>query len=72
MFQTAVFDLPSELDEQLQKAWKDSARTQLGPATELPELDPSSMSDNKGFSRGNNRAGGRDSDRNAGRSSKKI
>jgi len=56
-FTSAVFDLPSEHDEQLQGAWKNNDRTQLGPITELPELDEASMTDNKGYSRGNNQSG---------------
>ena len=43
----------------------------MGPITELPELDESSMSDNQSYSRGNNRpARGGGGDRNSGRSSK--
>jgi hypothetical protein len=41
----------------LQSTWKDTGRTQLGPITELPEIDESSMTDNKSFSRGNSNAG---------------
>jgi len=70
-FTTAVFDLPSEHDKQIQSNWRDSARTQLGPATELPELDESSMTDNSSFSRGNSsgRGGGGFGNQNSGRSS---
>ncbi|CAM4854969.1 unnamed protein product [Rotaria socialis] len=71
-FLSAVFDLPSELDEQLQSYWKDSARIQMGPITELPELDEASMNDSS-YSRGGNKpsrggAGGAGGNRNAGRS----
>jgi len=71
-FKSAVFDLPSELDEQLQSSWKDSQRIQMAPITELPELDEASMGD-KNFSRGNNRparggGGGGGGNRNSGRS----
>ncbi|CAF1333453.1 unnamed protein product [Rotaria magnacalcarata] len=68
-FLSAVFDLPSELDEQLQSYWKDSARIQMGPITELPELDEASMNDSS-YSRGGNKPsrGGAGGNRNAGRS----
>jgi len=71
-FKTAVFDLPSEHDEQLQSSWKDNSRTQMGPITELPELDESSMYDNKNASRGGSKpaygGGGGGGNRNSGRS----
>ncbi|CAF2874078.1 unnamed protein product [Rotaria sp. Silwood2] len=69
-FRCAIFDFPSELDEQLQGCWKDSARIQMGPITELPELDESSMNDYKNFSGGNNRSsrgGGGGGNRNSGK-----
>jgi len=56
-FTSAVFDLPSELDERLQSNWKDTARTQLAPITQLPEIDESSITDSKSFSRGDNKSG---------------
>lgn len=62
-FTSAVFDLPSEFDEQIQNAWKDNNRTQLTTITQLPEIDQASITDNQGYSRG---AGG---NRNSGKSS---
>jgi len=64
-FTSAVFDLPSEHDEQLQNAWKDTNRTQLATITELPEIDQASITDNTGYSRGGGGAGG---NRNSGKS----
>lgn len=60
--------MPSEYDEQIQSSWKNAGRTKLGPITELPELDESSMADNKSFSRGGSGGGG--GDRNGARSSR--
>ncbi|CAF3338707.1 unnamed protein product [Rotaria sp. Silwood1] len=71
-FTSAVFDLPSELDAQLQGYWKDSARIQMGPITELPELDEASMNDYKSSSGGYNKSSrggsGGGGNRNSGRS----
>ncbi|CAF0765287.1 unnamed protein product [Adineta ricciae] len=64
-YKCAIFDLPSKYDEQLQSSWRDSARIQMGPITELPELDEASMNDHNIFTRGNKPGGG---DRNSGRS----
>ncbi|CAF4170188.1 unnamed protein product [Rotaria sp. Silwood2] len=50
----AVFDILSELDEQLQSYWKDSPRIQMKPIKELPQLDESTRSGNRGFSRCSN------------------
>ncbi len=68
--QSAIFDLPSEHDEQLQSSWKDSPRIQMGPITKLPELDEASMNDHNSYSRGGGGGGG--GNRNSGRSSKNI
>ena len=68
-----MFDFPNEFVEQLQGYWKDSARIQMGPITELPELDESSMTDNNSRGGGgggyNKPARGGGGDRNGGRSS---
>ncbi len=69
--QSAIFDLPSEHDEQLQSSWKDSPRIQMGPITKLPELDEASMNDHNSYSRGGGGGGG-GGNRNSGRSSKNI
>ena len=69
LLQCAIFDLPSKYDEQLQSSWRDSARIQMGPITELPELDEASMNDHNIFTRGNKSGGG---DRNSGRSSEHM
>lgn len=53
-YKSAVFDISSELDEQLQGYWKDSPRMQLKAIEELPELVDSQMNGSRGFSRGNN------------------
>ncbi|UJR23425.1 hypothetical protein I4U23_026430 [Adineta vaga] len=54
-YRSAVFDIPSELDEQLQNNWNDSSRIQMGPITELPPLDEASRNGgNRGFSRYSN------------------
>ncbi|CAF3995409.1 unnamed protein product, partial [Rotaria sp. Silwood1] len=34
-YRSAVFDIPSELDEQLQSYWKDSPRIQMKPIKEF-------------------------------------
>jgi len=73
-FQSAVFDIPSELDEQLRNYWKDSPRIQMKPITELPPLDDASRNGNRGFSRSSNgpaRGGNYNGNRNSQRSSKK-
>ncbi|CAF0964273.1 unnamed protein product [Rotaria sordida] len=71
-FKSAIFDLPSELDEQLQGYWKDSARIQMGPITELPEIDESSKEDYTNYSGGKNKSpyggGGGGGNRNSGKS----
>jgi len=56
-YKSAIFDLPCELDEQLQGYWKDSARMQLKTITELPEIDESSITTNSRGSYGGNRGG---------------
>jgi len=58
-YKSAIFDLPSELDEQLQGYWKDSSRMQLKTITELPEIDESSITSGGGSrgSYGGNRGG---------------
>lgn len=48
-FKSAVFELPSDLDEQLQGYWKDSARIQMGPVDTLPDIDQDSIVDNSGY-----------------------
>lgn len=65
--------MPSEYDEQIRSNWQNAGRTKLTPATELPELDESSMTDNKSFSRGGSGGGGGfgNRDRNGGKSSRK-
>jgi len=70
-YKSAVFDIPSELDEQLQGYWKDSPRIQMKPIKELPQLDESSRTGNRGFSRSNNgpaRGGSYAGNRNSERS----
>ncbi|CAF0929234.1 unnamed protein product [Rotaria sordida] len=68
-FKSAIFDLPSELDEQLQGYWKDSARIQMGPITELPEIDESSKEDYTNYSGGKNKSPyGGGGNRNSGKS----
>ncbi|CAF0750993.1 unnamed protein product [Adineta steineri] len=41
-YKSAVFDIPSELDEILQEKWKDSPRMQMKAITEMPLLDDAS------------------------------
>ncbi|CAF4102551.1 unnamed protein product, partial [Rotaria sordida] len=70
-YRSAVFDIPSELDEQLQSYWKDSPRIQMKPIKELPQLDESTRSGNRGFSRSSNgpvRGGSYTGNRNSERS----
>ena len=62
--------MPSEYDEQIRSNWQNAGRTKLSPVTELPELDESSMTDNKSFSRGGSGGGG-GGNRNGGSSSRK-
>jgi len=69
-YKSALFDIPSECDEQIQTYWKDSPTIQMGPVTSLPELDESSTwTGDKEFSRGGSRPSrGGGGDRNGGRS----
>ena len=70
-----MFDIPSELDEQLRGYWKDSPRIQMKPITELPPLDDGSRNGSRNFSRtpyGTARGGSYAGNRNSERSSKTI
>jgi len=70
-YRNAVFDIPSELDERLQTYWKDSPRIQMKPIKELPQLDESSRTGSRGFSRSSNgptRGGSYTGNRNSERS----
>ncbi|CAF0956058.1 unnamed protein product, partial [Adineta ricciae] len=70
-YRSAVFDIPSELDEQLQSYWKDSPRIQMKAIEKLPPLDDSSRTggyrgfsrNGSGPSRGGSYAGNRNGDR---------
>lgn len=70
-YKSAVFDIPSELDEQLKNHWKDSPRMQMKPITELPALDEGARAGNRGFSRSFNNGSGRGGSFNGNRNSER-